>query len=357
MIALGGYGFLLALSWTSWVVRRWFAGAAVVGATAVALVLHHGFLDLSDQAGWARSQEGIWYLFAFQFFPILLLAWKHSWKTIVVFVSATGALDYAIGWLLRDGFGLWSVSYLHGLLWRSAALAVAGIGISLLLRHLKRANLALKHQALTIAQLSESRERNRIARELHDTLAHSLSALAIQLEACQAMWSRNPERTKELLGDALGTTRHGLAESRRAIGNLRATPLEMLGLGNALRECAENASARAGLEVAVAIPESLPDGSDAVSQCVYRIAQEALENALRHSQARKISLGVSRLPDGLQLDVADDGVGFEPTERLAGTRFGLEGMRERAELIGARLVVQSAVGKGCQVSLTWRDGN
>ena len=216
------------------------------------------------------------------------------------------------------------------------------------------ANARLQQHAATLEKLATSRERNRLARELHDTLAHSLSAVTLQIEAVRALWPTQPEKAQRILAQADETARTGLAEARRALQALRASPLEDLGLAQAVRELAETAAARTGAELAIHIPESVAgELSDSVEQGVYRIAQESLENVVRHAGARQIELELRETDAALILTVQDDGQGIE-TDALAGQseeRMGILGMRERAALIGGQLEIRSEAGAGTRVIL------
>jgi signal transduction histidine kinase len=201
------------------------------------------------------------------------------------------------------------------------------------------------------ARLAESRERDRLAHELHDTLAHGLSSVAVQLEAMRTLWISQPERARSMLAEALEATRTALGEARRAIAALRASPLEDLGLAAAIRRRAESDAARAGF--ALDLDLSPLESVDAeVEHAVYRIATEALANIVRHAQARRVTLKLERAGPMVRLLVADDGRGFDPSGAPDEGRFGLRGMRERSRIIGAALEIESAPGKGTAVRLT-----
>src|SRR5512142_1209627 len=155
---------------------------------------------------------------------------------------------------------------------------------------LVEANRQVRHYAATLEQLAVTQERNRMSRELHDTLAHTLSGLAVQLEAARSLWRSSPERSHAMLEDALLATRSGLTESRKAIQALRASPLEDLGLTLALRTLAESAASRSGAALDLAIPATLEKLAPDVEQCLFRVAQEALENIVRHAEAQSITV-------------------------------------------------------------------
>jgi signal transduction histidine kinase len=177
-------------------------------------------------------------------------------------------------------------------------------------RALAEANTQLAHYAATLEQLATSRERNRLARELHDTLAHSLSGIAVQLEAVKTLWENSPEDAA-MLEQSLATTRSGLTETRRALQALRASPLEDLGLALAVRSLAESVAARSGLALDLEAPERLENLSPDLEQGIYRIVQEALENIAQHANARNVKMQLSQTDGHFTLTISDDGQGFQ----------------------------------------------
>jgi len=217
---------------------------------------------------------------------------------------------------------------------------------------LSAANARLAQYAAALEQLTVSRERNRLARELHDVLAHTLSGVAVELEAVRALWSTDPERAQDMLGHSLQATREGLTETRRALQELRASPLEDLGLALAVRSLAESAAGRAGMALDLHITEPLADYPAAIQQAVYRVTQEALANVTAHSGARTVTLALDGSPHHLRLEIRDDGRGFDPAA-LNDDQYGLRGMRERVEMIGGRFSVDSAPGQGTRIVLEY----
>ena len=156
-------------------------------------------------------------------------------------------------------------------------------------------------------------------------------------------------RDKEL-GQALQTTRSGLTEARRSLHALRASPLQDLGLALAVRDLAESVAARAGLDLQLQIDPKLETLVPDVEQCVYRVAQEALTNIARHANATSVQVALVRENGSACLTVTDDGRGFDMAA-VGDTRYGLQGLRERAETIGGILRVESERDKGTAVAL------
>jgi two-component system NarL family sensor kinase len=191
---------------------------------------------------------------------------------------------------------------------------------------------------------AQTEERNGLAREIHDTIAQDLSAIAFQLEAAEALLVQqtDPERVRRSVTAALDLTRKGLEEARRSVLDLRAAPLEGRTLPVALASLAQEAGVTfESTQAAVPLPPAVEVG-------LYRIAQEALQNALRHAAASRIVLGLETSTDQARLTVQDDGKGFP--EGTASGRFGLVGMRERARLLGGSFQVESSPGAGTRVT-------
>ncbi len=142
-------------------------------------------------------------------------------------------------------------------------------------RTIAEANLKLQKYALTSEKLAQTQERNRLARELHDTLAHTLSSTSVQLEAIKALFDRNPEQAKAMLAQTLDNTKSGLAETRRALVDLRSSELEAYGLTQALRNVFQSASERGGFKVEFHLEKKLDVLPDEISHTIYRTAQES----------------------------------------------------------------------------------
>lgn len=198
-------------------------------------------------------------------------------------------------------------------------------------------------------------ERRRLARELHDGPAQSLSAALFGVDLALATLERAPESAREELLHARELLRDALNELRAMMFGLRPRLLEEKGLGPALEALAGMAPLW-GPGVTVAIggqPGSVARLADDVELALYRIAQEAITNARRHSAAREIRVTLEIGPEAVTLGVADDGQGFPPRRiRPAGHGEGVPGMRERAELLGGTLQIETAPGKGTRVLAT-----
>ncbi|MEM7117115.1 MAG: sensor histidine kinase, partial [Chloroflexota bacterium] len=215
-----------------------------------------------------------------------------------------------------------------------------------------RTNEQLVHYATSLEELTISRERNRLARELHDTLAHSLSAVTVQLGAVETLWESSPDAAKALLTQADASARDGLDEARRALQALRASPLEDLGLVLALEALAKEAAARTSAKLHLNMPEmALTFLEPHIEQSIYRVAQEALENCVRHAEAKTVWVTLIHSAKQLQLRIQDDGQGFNQSHSAPSGHYGVAGMQERAHVIGSSLQVESSLGDGTTVQL------
>jgi len=166
----------------------------------------------------------------------------------------------------------------------------------------------------------------------------------------RAVWDAESGDARALLDQALATTRTGLTEARRALHDLRASPLDDRGLPLALRHLAESVAERTGAALTARTPDPAARLSPEVEQSIYRVAQEALENIARHAGARHITLALDVEPPHLVLTVSDDGRGFDP-DHAAPDGFGLKGIRERAEMLGGRVEIASREGGPTKVRL------
>lgn len=289
-----------------------------------------------------------WLPFFLLFVPFILTAWQYRYRWVIVFSVTSTLLDLIVTGTVFRTYEV-DLTVLGALiLARGFLFAFIGLFVSKLMARQRESHLALQNHATTLEQLATGRERNRLARELHDTLAHTMTATAIQLEAVQALWSEDPEQARHLLDRALTGTRSGLAEARRAIEDLRASPLEDHGLRGALEWLANDLGATSGITIETRL-EGLMDNLDsALEQATYRIADEALNNSIRHSQASLIRVDLEVGPKQLSLIVRDDGQGFDPAAPLDG-HHGLTGIRERAELVGGEIVIESESSGGTMI--------
>jgi signal transduction histidine kinase len=218
---------------------------------------------------------------------------------------------------------------------------------------LQTANQQLREQAHVREQLAGSRERVRLARELHDTLAHTLAGLVVQMNAIGTLLDKEPQAARIELKKAQTAAKTGLEETRAAISDLRANVVEDLGLSGALKRQADVMQQRLRVPVAFQQSGEEPVLNNGVGESLFRIAQEAMNNVERHANAKTVAVALTTRGANVDIVVRDDGVGFD-TSALESDRFGLRGMRERAELIGAHLRVDSTPNHGTTVTVSLR---
>ena len=200
-------------------------------------------------------------------------------------------------------------------------------------------------------QLAVVEERNRLARELHDSVTQALYGITLHAEAAyRQLEAQRPDLANEQLSELRSTAQEALREMRLLIFELRPSVVEMQGLVPALRARLEAVEERAGLRVEMNLDEHL-DLSDRVQDGLYRIAQEALNNALKHAKANQIILNLSGTLSKVTLEIFADGLGFKPDEAIEGGGLGLDGIIERAELLRGELTIDSWPGKGTTIRI------
>jgi signal transduction histidine kinase len=329
-----------------------FASGSSIFEQAIAMVLRHENILRGDTTG------GVWGLVILLLVPLILVSWQYDFRAVIAYIAGTAIFEliFAVPTAARietDVPAVIGVVFVRSLLF----LLIGSIIVRLMREQreqreaLARANVELTRHAMTIEQLATSRERNRLARELHDTLAHTLSGLAVQLEAIISIWEKDPRAIEDMLDQSLTTTREGLQEARRAIQALRASPLEDLGLSLALRNLAESTAARANLTLELLLPNRLEDLDPVIEQGVYRIAEQAVANVAQHAIATRMRVRLTRENGRLELHVSDDGCGFDPENVEREGHYGLQGMRERAKMIGGDLKITSQPGRGTSIQL------
>jgi len=289
--------------------------------------------------------------------PLVLLGWAYGRR---------GAL-WGSTWatLLHVGTGLWGLQadfMVRGSILRELAritllYAVPFIVSTLAMRErrqlaeLEAANSLLRRHTATVEQLAVSRERNRLARDLHDTLAHSLAGLTVQLEALRKLLIHDPAAAQDAVDEAVSLARRGLEESRQAISALRSDPVDTLGLIGAVRGELQALEARTGVSVKLDVAGQEPDLTDEEAHGLFRIAEEALANIERHASASQVTVHLAFGVDRIDLGIHDDGVGFDQGTVTA-DHYGLMGMQERAAMIQATLEVHSHPGHDTEVRCT-----
>ena len=210
-------------------------------------------------------------------------------------------------------------------------------------------NLRLVEQA---QQAGVSSERQRLAQEIHDTLAQAFTSIVMKLEAAEGALHSNSGMAQRFLDQARNIARESLAEARRLMWALRPESLERSSLPEALTSLADRWAEECGANASTTVtgtPHALPPDTEVT---LMRVAQEALTNIRKYAQARQVVLTLSYMNNLVALNVQDDGVGFDPAELHPDSSdqstggFGLVGMRERIEHLRGTLLVESSPGEG-----------
>lgn len=358
---------LLLLGYLLWprlqrLLRSAYLPIAILISSVGPTLINHLVLLLHIHPTETRTLLETWPLAAILFVPLVILAWQHSLRSVIGFCLGTALLDLMLALIAAQGDNYYFFSTAHSILTRTLLFALVGYMVSRIMaiqrqqrQSLAEANVKLTHYAATLEQLATTRERNRLARDLHDTLAHTLSAVAVELEAVDSLWDVDPAQARSLLERSLSATRTGLTETRRALQALRSSPLEDTGLALAVRQEAETVAERSNWILDLNIAESVDGLPAGIEQCVYRVAQEALANASHHAQAQRVEVGLVCRDHGLTLTVSDDGIGFDPSSVDPERHLGIQGMKERAEMVGGQLEISSAPAQGTIVRLMIED--
>jgi signal transduction histidine kinase len=338
---------------------RWYLPLALAMAAAFPVLANvMTYLEAPEQTLPVLIHSS-WLSFPVLLVPLVFIAWQYRFRYVMWFTLSAALVEEVLLLPLIWPPNPQQLTILGQPLIRAFSFGIVGHVVCHLMdtqrtqrRKLMQANLELIHGADATQRLAVSHERNRLARELHDTLAHSLTALSVSLEA---MKTELPEPGGELgamLNRSLEITRDGLNDTRRAMKALRADALEDLGLPLAVRHMAETASQRAGVGLESEIEETIPSFPPSVEHGVFRIAQEAVENAVHHAGSKKLRVTLAIRDGALELAVRDDGSGFDPASVNEQNHLGIRGMRERAEACGGTLSIESRKEEGTTLLLS-----
>lgn len=221
---------------------------------------------------------------------------------------------------------------------------------------------ALTNQAIVAIQLTRLAEqsqasalldeRNRLAREIHDTLAQAFTGVSLQLEAAKGVLNGNPDTAQIHIQRAGKLARRGLSEARRSVRALRSQALETDALADALQKNLAEATQDTALQIQFELRGSPIPLPEEIQLNLLRIGQEAITNTLRHAQATTLTLTLTFSPEQVCLRVADDGIGFDIQSLMSVTGFGLVGIRERTDRCAGHLQIMSGVNEGTVIEVT-----
>ena len=206
----------------------------------------------------------------------------------------------------------------------------------------------LRQYAVRIEDQATLQERNRIAREIHDGLGHTLAAQTIQINNSLLFWNSDQDKALTFLKQAKQLGSEALLEVRKSVSVLRSTPLQGQSLETAIDTLLKSFQQMTDMNASkmIQLPLSLPPD---INTMLYRIVQESLTNIHKHAQATQVDIGLYQRGGLICLTIDDNGKGFHPTQNTTG--FGLQGMRERAIALGGQFTIQSQPGNGCRVSV------
>ncbi|HEY9596544.1 MAG TPA: sensor histidine kinase [Cyanophyceae cyanobacterium] len=212
------------------------------------------------------------------------------------------------------------------------------------------ANEQLRKYALRIENQATLQERNRIARDIHDSLGHSLTALNLQLETALKLWSSDPTRAAPFLKQAKQLGSQALQEVRQSVSTLRSDPMQGRSLEKAITSLVEEFQRTTGISPVCNIYLSYPLSLE-LTTTIYRIVQEALTNICKYASATQVKIQLTRSATELHLMIEDNGNGFNLDKTTTG--FGLQGMRERTLALGGQFDINSAPVEGCRITASF----
>ncbi len=318
-------------------IRQWKSPAAILwwlgyfGSGYLIWLLEWRLEPALQWTGWA---------YLGQMFGVMRPAYSIPYS-LLIFTTFFGI---NFGWKLFAHLGAWellgevsfvvTITLLGTFLYR---LVTTSTERARLIQELEEAKAGLEKARQLDAELAGLRERERLARDLHDSLGHGLVTLTVQLEAVQRLYPVDPARAIALVDEMKQLARSSMQQLRRSLEGLRAPGLGNHSLLEALRElCGQP---RASLTVHLQAPSHEIEITPAVAETLWRIAQEGLTNVERHAQARTAIVCLGLEPQAIALIVTDDGIGAAPHLESQPGHYGLRGLRERVEGLGGQLTV------------------
>jgi len=205
-------------------------------------------------------------------------------------------------------------------------------------------------------ELAVLRERERLARDLHDSLGHALVTISVQLEAIQRLYKVDDQQASTQVDELKALTRASMEDLRRSIAGLRAAGLGERSLSQTLYEDCVEFGVRSGVEIDCGVDPRLDGVRPALAETVWRVVQEALTNVEKHARASKVTVAIDLDHHEVSMRIVDNGVGLQQDAESKPDCFGLRGMRERVEALGGSLEMDSdGDGTSIEVSLPWDD--
>ena len=219
-----------------------------------------------------------------------------------------------------------------------------------LLEELQRSHAQLQAYTTQAEAFAVAEERNRMAREMHDTLGHRLTVAAVQLEGAQRLIPKNPEKAEQMVGVVREQVVEGLNELRRTVAALRTPIQDELALDRSIPRLAQEFQTATGTQVHLDLPDSLPALDEPIRHALFRTVQEGLTNIQRHAQAQQAWVSLRSGQDAIVLRISDNGVGLPQDPPNGG--YGLRGLAERAADLGGDFHFSPRPGGGTQIEMT-----
>jgi signal transduction histidine kinase len=322
--------------------------AQITGIFGLQIILALSCNHLSGPFNPIGMQQWFWMPVA-GFAGVLLRMRWHMFLVLFVTLAISTAHEYTMRGLNPAVFwmcGQISTSvFIMGCSFAMTQASRQRMNTARLAAELRTANAQLELQADQVALLAVEQERNRLAREIHDAVGHSLTVVGAQLEAAEALLKHDPSRALDSIQKAQRASREGLAEIRRSVASLRATPQEQRTLAESLTSLITGAE-RPGLKLVLQQSGKSRSLPSLVEISLYRCAQEGITNACRHSGASEIAVHLDFSSDErIILSVTDNGRGFS---RIPENSHGLKGLRERAALLNGEFFAGTEQqGGGC----------
>ncbi|SDY48893.1 Signal transduction histidine kinase [Micromonospora pattaloongensis] len=357
---------VLAGCWVAWFITvhpRWLARRALMAVYYIGLLTCAAVLVVGSP--WYGFFAWIGFLHAFLVLPgRWRFAGVAATGVLVATAQSGGVPSSPAHWLFWSVLVLFNAGAAGVVSWFSAITERQNANRKLLVTELAEANRKLADTArenagLHAQLLTQAREagvldeRQRMAREIHDTLAQGLTGIITQLEAAEQTRDRSADWRRHV-NNALALARESLTEARRSVRAVRPESLETARLPDALSELGARWSALHGVRADVHTTGAPRPLHPEIEVTLLRAAQEALANVARHAGASRVGLTLSYMADVVTLDVRDDGVGFDvadqPAPRQPDGGYGLTAMRQRVTRVGGELTVESEPGGGTAVS-------
>jgi signal transduction histidine kinase len=216
-----------------------------------------------------------------------------------------------------------------------------------LMAELEKANVQLAAYATQAEELAMTQERNRLAREIHDNLGHTLTIVNVQIEAARVVMESDPGRALDAMNKAQDLVQKGLTGVRESVAALRESPVSNRSLGEAIASLVKETQS-SGIITEFEVSGDTKALEHKVALALYRAAQEGLTNVRRHARASRVDVRLEFQPGKVRLEIMDNGVGAVETNG----GFGLLGIRERMQSLGGTLEIQTGAGKGFRLIAT-----